>query len=211
MCASHGTNPHVSPGADVEGASPVPVQMWAGASPVPVQMWAGVSPASVRCATRLELDDGLLCPSKVRVEQVALAHQVVDVLVLELRLLRQRDDVAFDLRSGRQWWPLHRTPAHPRSAHETHPAVHERVARFTHCTQREGRACAEAHSSQRLHSSRHAHGGDRGAMAKPKPGQARSLRRIFAPLPSDASLRAPSASSRTTRAAWSASAGARAR
>jgi hypothetical protein len=30
-----------SPGADVAGVSPVPVQMWAGASPVPVQMWAG--------------------------------------------------------------------------------------------------------------------------------------------------------------------------
>jgi hypothetical protein len=33
-----------SPGADVAGLSPVPVQMWTGASPVQVWMWAGVSP-----------------------------------------------------------------------------------------------------------------------------------------------------------------------
>jgi hypothetical protein len=47
----------VSPGADVAGVSPVPVQMWpgadvAGVSPVPVQMWpgadvGGVSPVPV--------------------------------------------------------------------------------------------------------------------------------------------------------------------
>ncbi len=35
-----------SPGADVAGVSPVPVQMWSGARPVTVQMWAGASPFS---------------------------------------------------------------------------------------------------------------------------------------------------------------------
>ena len=30
-----------SPGADVHGASAVPVQMWHGVSPVPVRMWHG--------------------------------------------------------------------------------------------------------------------------------------------------------------------------
>ena len=36
-----------SPGADVAGASPVPVQMWQGQAPVPAQMWA----SAWRCAT----------------------------------------------------------------------------------------------------------------------------------------------------------------
>jgi hypothetical protein len=31
-----------SPGADVAGVSPVPVQMWQGVRPVPVQMWQGL-------------------------------------------------------------------------------------------------------------------------------------------------------------------------
>jgi hypothetical protein len=30
-----------SPGADVAGVSPVPIQMWQGVSPVPMQMWQG--------------------------------------------------------------------------------------------------------------------------------------------------------------------------
>ena len=33
--------PRCGPRADVEGVSPVPVQMWAGVSPVPLQMWEG--------------------------------------------------------------------------------------------------------------------------------------------------------------------------
>ena len=37
-----------SPGADVAGVGPVPVQMWAGTGPVPVQMWAGASPVPVQ-------------------------------------------------------------------------------------------------------------------------------------------------------------------
>ncbi len=37
-----------SPGTDVVGVSPVPVQMWDGASPVPVQMWDGASPVPVQ-------------------------------------------------------------------------------------------------------------------------------------------------------------------
>jgi hypothetical protein len=45
-----------SPGADVGGASPVPVQMWAGrvqsrcrCGRVPVQMWAGRAQSRCRC------------------------------------------------------------------------------------------------------------------------------------------------------------------
>ena len=40
----------------MDGASPVPVQMWDGASPVPVQMWDGASPVlrhHSACPTRL--------------------------------------------------------------------------------------------------------------------------------------------------------------
>ena len=36
------------PGVDVEGVSPVPVQMWQGVSPVPGQMRLGVSPVPVQ-------------------------------------------------------------------------------------------------------------------------------------------------------------------
>jgi hypothetical protein len=38
-----------SPGADVAGVGPVPVPMWQRASPVPVQMWQGRAQSRYRC------------------------------------------------------------------------------------------------------------------------------------------------------------------
>ena len=39
-----------SPGADVDGVSPIPVQMCKGVSPAPVQMWAGPAPVQMCCS-----------------------------------------------------------------------------------------------------------------------------------------------------------------
>ena len=46
-----GAQPVPSPGADVAGVSPVPVQMFVAVSPVLAQMWAGGAQSRRRCAT----------------------------------------------------------------------------------------------------------------------------------------------------------------
>jgi hypothetical protein len=42
-----------SPGADVAGVRPVPVQMWQGCAPVPGQMWEGASPVLMQMWQRM--------------------------------------------------------------------------------------------------------------------------------------------------------------